>query len=49
MTLLDKTLCALVVVASVAVFYALVNFLGGYGAIIASCIVAGLATTNPND
>lgn len=41
--------------ASVAVFFALVAYLGGYGAMIGACIVAGLVnevterTTNPNE
>ena len=46
---------SLVVLASVAVFFALVGFLGGYGAMIGACIVAGLVnecherTTQPNE
>lgn len=41
--------------ASVAVFFALVAYLGGYGAMIGACIVAGLVnevterTTTPNE
>lgn len=46
---------SLVILAAVAVFFALVSYLGGYGAMIGSCIVAGLVneaterTTEPND
>ena len=45
----------LLVLVGVATFYALVHFLGGYGAMIGACIIAGLVnetterTTNPND
>lgn len=45
----------LLVLVGVVAFYALINFLGGYGAIIGACIIAGLVnetterTTNPND
>lgn len=48
-------LAGLLVLVGVATFYALIHFLGGYGAMIASCIIAGLVnevterTTNPND
>ena len=49
MNIFEKILASLIVVASVATFYALVAFLGGYGAIISACIVAGLLSTNPNE
>lgn len=45
----------LLVLVGVAIFYALIHFLGGYGAMIGACIVAGLVnetterTTNPNE
>ena len=48
-------LAGLLVLVGVATFYALIHFLGGYGAMIGACIVAGLVnetterTTNPND
>lgn len=32
----------LLVLVGVATFYALIHFLGGYGALIGSCIIAGL-------
>lgn len=45
----------LLVLVGIATFYALIHFLGGYGALIASCTLAGLVSeaaerpTNPND
>ena len=39
----DYILISVVVIAIVAIFYALIDFLGGYGALIAACIIAGLA------
>ena len=39
----SNIITALVVLASVVVFFALVGFLGGYGAMISACIIAGLA------
>ena len=38
----EKLFAGLIIILAVAVFYALINYLGGYGAIIASCIIAGL-------
>ena len=46
---------ACLILASVAVFFALINYLGGYGAMLGACIVAGLVnevterTTEPNE
>jgi hypothetical protein len=43
------------ILAGVATFFALVAYLGGYGAMISACIIAGLMnetterTTNPNE
>lgn len=38
----EKLFAVLLIALTCAVFYALINYLGGYGAIIASCIIAGL-------
>ena len=43
MKTLEYIIIGQIVLISVSVFFALINYLGGYGAIIASCIVAGLA------
>ena len=42
MKTLDYILIGLIILISVSVFFALINYLGGYGAIIATIIIAGL-------
>ena len=49
MTAKEKLCAGLIIVAAVATFYALINFLGGYGAIISAFTVVGLLTSNPNE
>ena len=48
MTTKEKLCAGLIIVAAVATFYALINYLGGYGAIISAFTVAGLLTYEPN-
>lgn len=49
MSIKEKLCAGLIIVAAVATFYALINYLGGYGAIISAFTVAGLLTGNPNE
>ena len=39
----EKLIAGLLILLAVVVFFALINYLGGYGAIISAIIVAGLA------
>lgn len=41
MKTLDYILIGLIVLISVSVFFLLINYLGGYGAIISAIIIAG--------
>jgi hypothetical protein len=43
MKTLDYILAGLLILIAVVAFYALISYLGGYGAIIGACIIAGLA------
>lgn len=43
MTRLEKLMAGIIILLAVAVFFALINYLGGYGALICAIIIAGLA------
>lgn len=43
MKTLDYIIAGLLILIAVVAFYALISYLGGYGAIIAAIIIAGLA------
>ena len=42
MTRIEKLIAGLYIIIAIVTFFALINYLGGYGAIIATIIIAGL-------
>lgn len=42
MTTLEKLFAGIIILIAVVAFFALVNYLGGYGALLGACIIAGL-------
>lgn len=43
MTRLEKLMAGIIILIAVAVFFALINYLGGYGALLSAFIVAGIS------